>query len=156
MITLLENVLERSDGSYISSQDLQVLDQAIASWQKRRETYDLVQAREAEIIGKTLKKFQKGIPFLSKPLSEDVLQKCSRDISVVLRYSATAMLLQDEELLKDRLLYWMQNIMRALRHQKINDQVYQLLQKAVQEQMPPENSSLLMPYLKIAHEWLSQ
>lgn len=156
MITLLETVLERSDGSYISPQDLQMLDQSIASWQKRRESYNLVQTQESEIVDKVLKKFQNGTPLFSKPLPEDVVIKCRRDISLVLRYCATAMLLQDEELLKDRLLYWMQNIMRALRHQKINDRVYQLLQQVVQEQLPPENANLMLPYLKIAHEWLSQ
>ncbi len=156
MITLLESVLERSDGSYISPEDLQRLDRSMASWQKRRETYNLVQKLEKEIIDKVINKVQQRAPFLPKPLSEDTVNKCRRDVSLVLRYCATAMLLQDEELLKDRLLYWMQNIMRALRHQKINDRVYQVLQQTVQEQLPQENATLMLPYLKIAHEFLSQ
>ena len=82
--------------------------------------------------------------------------KCNRDMALVLRYCATAMLLQDEELLKDRLLYWMQNIMLALKNQRVNDFVYRALQKSVQENLPKENANLLLPYIAIAHQWLSQ
>jgi len=156
MITLLETVLERSDGSYISPEDLQTLDLTIASWQKRRQTYDWVQRREKEIVDKVLKQLSKAAPGFPKRFTEEGVDRCQRDISLVLRYCATAMLLADEELLKDRLLYWMQNIMRALRHQQTNDRVYQILQQVVREQLPPENSSLILPYLKIAHQWLSQ
>lgn len=156
MITLLESVLERADGAYISPQDLLSLDRSIASWQKRRETYDLVQKQEKAIIEKILQRFQKKAPDFAKHFNEEGIDKCRRDMSLVLRYCATAMLLQDEELLKDRLLYWMQNIMRALRLQKINDPMYQLMQQVVEEQLPPENSNLMQPYLKIAHEWLKQ
>jgi len=156
MITLLENVVERSDGSYISSQDLLTLDRSIASWQMKREVYDLVQTQENEIIDRVLINFQEQLPALAQQLSEDILNKCRRDLTLVLRYCAMAMLFQDEELLKDRLLSWMQNIMRALRHQKINNCVYQLLQQEVQEKLPQEQANLMLPYLKIAHEWLSQ
>ena len=156
MITLLESVLERSDGSYISPEDLQTLDLTIASWQKRRQTYDWVQRREKDIVDKVLKQLSKAAPGFPKRFTEEGTDRCHRDISLVLRYCATAMLLADEELLKDRLLYWMQNIRRALRHQQPNDRVYQILQQVVREQLPPENSSLILPYLKIAHQWLSQ
>lgn len=156
MITLLEDVLERSDGSYISPQDLQALDRSFASWQKRRETYDLIQKKEAQIIDKVFKQFQRMAPDFTKRFTPEGIEKCSRDVILVLRYCATAMLLQDEELLRDRLLYWMQNIMQALRLQKINDPIYQLLKQVVKEEIPPENFNLILPYLKIAHEWLSQ
>ena len=156
MITLLENVLERSDGSYISSQDLAALDRSIASWQERRETYDLVQTQENAIIDQVLTVLQEKMPAFSQQDSEEVLTKCRRDLTLVLRYSAISMLFQDEELLKDRLLYWMQNIMRALRRQKVNDRIYQLLQQIVQQSLPEDKADQMLPYLKIAHEWLSQ
>ena len=72
-----------------------------------------------------------------------------------MRSCATAMLLQDEELLKDRFLYWMQNIMHALQKQQINAIVYQSLQQAVGSHLPTQNAALLMPYLQLVREWLS-
>jgi tRNA A37 N6-isopentenylltransferase MiaA len=156
MLTLLENVLDRADGSYIKPEDLLTLDRSIASWQQRRKTYDLIQAKENIILEQVMQQIQSTAPNMAAKMTPDGVNKCSRDMALVLRYCATAMLLQDEELLKDRLLYWMQNIMVALQKQRLNNLLYQTLQKSVQENLPTENANLLLPYLAIAHQWLSQ
>ena len=156
MLTLLENVLDRADGSYINPDDLKTLDRAIASWQQRRQTYDLIQTKENSILEQMMSQVQISAPDMAAKMSPDGVNKCNRDMALVLRYCATAMLLQDEELLKDRLLYWMQNIMVALQKQRLNNLLYQTLQKSVQENLPTENANLLLPYLAIAHQWLSQ
>jgi len=156
MLTLLENVLDRADGSYITPEDLRTLDRAIASWQQRRQTYDLVQVKENAILAQVMQQIQATAPDVAAKVTVDGGNKCNRDMALVLRYCATAMLLQDEELLKDRLLYWMQNIMVALKNQRVNDFVYRSLQKSVQEHLPQENADLLLPYIAIAHQWLSQ
>jgi hypothetical protein len=156
MLTLLENVLDHADGSYITPEDLRTLDRAIASWQKRRQTYDLIQAKENAILEQVMSHIEAKAPEVAAKVTVDGGNKCNRDMALVLRYCATAMLLQDEELLKDRLLYWMQNIMLALKNQRVNDFVYRELQKSVQENLPKENADLLLPYIAIAHQWLSQ
>ncbi|MBD2178543.1 phycocyanin [Pseudanabaena sp. FACHB-1998] len=156
MLTLLENVLDRADGSYIAAEDLQTLDRAIASWQQRRATYDLIQSKENVILAQVMQQIQITAPEMVTKMTPEGANKCNRDMALVLRYCATAMLLQDADLLKDRLLYWMQNIMVALQKQRLNDVLYRSLLKAVKENLPSENSSLLMPYLAIAHQWLSQ
>jgi len=155
MLTLLENVLDRADGSYITPEDLHTLDGAIASWQQRRQTYDLIQTKENLILAQVMQQIQISAPDVAAKLTHDGGNKCNRDMALVLRYCATAMLLQDEELLKDRLLYWMQNIMLALKNQRVNDFVYRSLQKSIQENLPKKNADLLLPYVAIAHQWLS-
>lgn len=155
MITLLENVLDRADGSYITPEDLLTLDRSIASWQKRRQTYDLIQTKENIILEQVMKQIQTTAPDAAAKVTVDGGSKCNRDMALVLRYCATAMLLQDEEMLKDRLLYWMQNIMLALKNQRVNDFVYKSLQKSVRDNLPKENADLLLPYIAIAHQWLS-
>ncbi len=156
MLTLLENVLDRADGSYITPEDLLTLDQSISSWQQRRQTYDLIQSKENIILEQVMQQIQTKAPDVAAKVTVDGGSKCNRDMALVLRYCATAMLLQDEEMLKDRLLYWMQNIMLALKNQRINDFVYKSLLKSVQENLPKENADLLLPYIAIAHQWLSK
>ncbi len=156
MLTLLENVLDHADGSYITPDDLRTLDRAIASWQKRRQTYDLIQSKENAILDQVMRQIETKAPEVAAKVTVDGGNKCNRDMALVLRYCATAMLLQDEDLLKDRLLYWMQNIMLALKNQRVNDFVYRELQKSVQDNLPKENADLLLPYIAIAHQWLSQ
>jgi len=156
MLTLLETVLDRADGSYITPEDLQTLDHSISSWQQRRQTYDLVQTRENAILEQVMQQIHATAPDVAAKITVDGGNKCNRDMALVIRYCATAMLLQDEELLKDRLLYWMQNIMLALKNQRVNDFVYRSLQKSVQDNLPRENADLLLPYIAIAHQWLSK
>lgn len=156
MITLLENALDRADGAYFSPEDLQALDLTIASWQARRQTYDLIQAHEQAIVDQVIDYINQIAPNMIGRFTDNKMDRCRRDLSLVLRSCATAMLLQDEELLKDRFLSWFQNIMSALRKQKMNDQIYKFLQQVVREQLPPENAVLFMPYLMTAHQWLSQ
>lgn len=156
MITLLETVIERSDGSYVDGEDLEVLDQVFESWGDRRNTYGLIKDKETVIVDKTLDRFQKENANLLLTASDAVFKKCQGDLISVLRNCAMAMLLQDETLLKDRFLYWMQNIMRALKNQRFNVHIYQILQEVVKEELPEHNANLIMPYLQIAHQYLSK
>jgi hypothetical protein len=156
MITLLENLLERSDGAYIETQDLDQVDRTLQSWGDRRITYQLIQEKEEKIVDETLKRFQTEHEILLKSAPANILKKCKGDLISVLRNCATAMLLQDEELLKDRFLYWMQNIMRALKNQKYNDQVYRIIQDVVQEELPAQYAQQMLPYLQLTHQYLSE
>lgn len=156
MITLLENVLERSDGAYIELKDLEQIDQVLQSWGDRRKTYQLIQEKEEIITDKTLERFQAENEILLRSASESIMKKCKGDLISVLRNCATAMLLKDEELLKDRFLYWMQNIMRALKNQRFNVHVYRILQDVIQEELPENYANLILPYIQISHEYLSE
>lgn len=156
MITLLENLIEQSDGSYIQSQDLDVVEKIIHTWGDRRRAYQNIQAREGDIVEKTLARFREENEILVRSAPDTILKKCKNDLTLVLRNCAMAMLLQDEELLKDRFLIWMQNIMRALRNQKYNVHIYQIIQDIVMEELPQEEAVLVLPYLRMTHQFLSE
>jgi Phycobilisome protein len=148
MITLLENVLERADGNYISAQDLQLLDKSLSSWQARKNIYSSIQAKESEIISSAVEAMKNGI---TKTLDSFLAERAQRDMTIGLRFCALA--IEDPELLKDRLLYWQQNIFLAM---ELNVyQGYKYIWLALQAQLPKEQSELISPYLKMAHEMMS-
>jgi aconitase A len=152
MITLLENVLERADGNYVSAQDLQLLDKALSSWKARKDAYNAVQAQEAELIQQAVTAMRNGDRFDLKPMDDLGVDRCQRDMAMGLRCCALAMLLQDEEMLKDRVLYWQQNVFQAM---KLNYEGYRFLWHATKAQLPKEQAALLGPYLQMAHEMMS-
>jgi hypothetical protein len=80
------------------------------------------------------------------------VDRCQRDMTLGLRCCALAMLLQDEEMLKDRVLYWQQNIFRAM---QLNYQGYKFLWQAVKSQLPGEQAAFFSPYMKLAHEMMT-
>lgn len=152
MITLLENVLERADGTYVSAADLQLLDKALSSWKARKDAYNAVQTHEAEIIQQAVTAMRNGDRFDLKPMDNLGVDRCQRDMTMGLRCCALAMLLQDEEMLKDRVLYWQQNVFQAM---KLNYEGYRFLWHATKAQLPKEQAGLLGPYLQMAHEMMS-
>ena len=151
MITLLENVLERADGTYVSAQDLQLLDKALSSWKARKDAYNAVQTNEAEIIQQAVTAMRNGDRFDLKPMDDLGVDRCQRDMTMGLRCCALAMLLQDEEMLKDRVLYWQQNVFQAM---KLNYEGYRFLWHATEAQLPKEQAELLGSYLQMAHEMM--
>ncbi len=152
MITLLENVVERADGNYVSAQDLRLLDNALSSWQARKDAYNQVQAHETEIISQAVEAMRTGDRFTAKPMDTLGVDRCQRDMTLGLRCCALAMLLEDREMLKDRVLYWQQNIFLSM---QLNYHGYKFIWQALQSQLPKEQSELFSPYLKMAHEMMS-
>jgi hypothetical protein len=152
MITLLEDVLMRADGAYVNAQDLILLDGALLNWQVRKEAYNSVQEKELEIINQAVTLMREGNRFETKPLDNPGVDRCRRDMILGLRSCALAMLLQDGELLKDRVLYWQQNIFLAM---QLNYQGYKCLDEAIKVLLTAKESELMRPYLKMAHEMMS-
>jgi hypothetical protein len=151
MITLLENVLKRADGAYVNAQDFQLLDRVLSSWQVRKQVYNSVEQKETEIINHAVSAMRNGDRFVSKPMDNLGVDRCQRDMTLGLRCCALAMLLQDEELLKDRVLYWQQNIFLAM---QLNYQGYKFLGQAIKAQLPSKQAELITPYLKMADEMM--
>ncbi len=152
MITLLENVLKRADGAYVNAQDIRLLDHALSSWQTRKQVYNVIEQKELDIIDKALTGMRNGDRFESKPLDSLGVNRCQRDMTLGLRCCALAMLLQDKELLQDRVLYWQQNIFLAM---QLNYQGYKFLWQSIKELLPTEQAELMSPYMKLAHEMMS-
>jgi hypothetical protein len=152
MITLLENVLERADGNYVSPEDLQLLDKALASWKGRKAAYNALQDKESDIISMAVTSMRKGDRFEAKPMDTLGVERCQRDMTLGLRCCALAMLLQDEEMLKDRVLYWQQNIFRAM---QLNYHGYKFLWQAIKSELPGEQAVFFSPYMKLAHEMMT-
>jgi hypothetical protein len=153
MITLLETLVEGAEGSYANMQDLRNLEQVMSSWAKRKEAYLAVQAKEKLIIDRAMILIQENATSLSgQVIDEFRVDKCRRDITLALRYYALGMLLQDEEVLKDRFLHWQKNILQAmgLHHY----QGVKFVLESIYIELPKEQANLLFPYFQLGHNMI--
>lgn len=153
MITLLENILQRADGNYVNARDLQLLDQSLSTWQVRKQTYNTVHQSETAIIDHALAAMRSGDRFATKPLDSLGIDRCRRDMTLGLRCCALAMLMEDEELIKDRVLYWQQNVFLAM---QLNYQGYKFMGGAIKALIPSAQSELMNPYMNMAHAMMSR
>jgi Phycobilisome protein len=151
MITLLETLVDGADGSYASKQDIRNLEHAMFAWSERKEAYFAVQTNEKSIIDRAMKLIQESKTFPEDRLIDEVrIEKCRRDITIALRYYALGMLLQDEEMLKDRFLYWQKNVLQAmgLHHY----QGVKFVLEALCIELPTDQANLFKPYFKLGHD----
>jgi len=147
MITLLETLLEGAEGSYASTQDLRNLEHVMSSWSERKEAYLAVQANEKSIIDRAMAMVQQGKPVQNNPVT---IEYCRRDLTLALRYYALGMLMQDEEMLKQRFLYWQKNVLKAmgLHHY----QGVKFILESIYIELPQKQAKLFQPYFKLGHD----
>ncbi len=151
MITLLENIVERADGTYVNSHDLRMIEQSFASWRERRDAYTAIQINEGTIVRQALEMMQDSDRFAAKPINQLGVDRCQRDMVLGLRCCALAMLLQDQDLLTNRILHWQKNIFEAM---NLNYQGYKFLWQAVRSVLNESQAEQIKPYLRHAHEFM--
>ncbi|PSB56340.1 phycobilisome protein [Chamaesiphon polymorphus] len=150
MITLLEALVDGADGSYASKQDIRKLEHVISSWAERKEAYLAIESKEKEILDRAITAMEDSKFFQEEAMSELGIDRCRRDMTLGLRAYSLAMLLQDEEMLKDRFIHWQKNILQAMGLRQY--QGYKFLLEAVYAELPQAHADLLKPYIKIAQD----
>ena len=147
MITLLETLLEGAEGSYASTRDLRNLEHVMSSWSERKEAYLAVQASEGSIIDRAMVMMQQGKPVQNNPVT---IKYCRRDLTLALRYYALGMLMQDEEMLKERFLYWQKNVLQAMGFH--NERGVKFVLESIYVELPQKQANLFQPYFKLGDD----
>jgi hypothetical protein len=151
MITLLEALVEGADGSYATKQDLRNLEHVMFSWAERKDAYLAVESSEKSIIDRAMILMQESKSFPdSKAIDQSRLDRCRRDLTLALRYYALGMLLQDEEMLKDRFIYWQKNVLQAMGLHHYYG--VQFVLDSIFIELPKEQANLFKPYFKLGQD----
>ena len=149
MLSQMQYLGQVVDGRYATDEELQFISDYLQSFNLRLSAYARLQVAEATIVQQVQTKLRSLDPALLQNGSEDVTAKWRRDTIRVLRYSAIAMLLNDADWLRDRLLYWMQTVMKAFGAQRSCDVTYQIMQDVVRQHLTPPESRLFCPILEL-------
>lgn len=149
MLSRLERLAIDVDGRYANDNELQFIMEYAQSYDLRMRTYVKVHSLEATIVQTVYQKMRTIDPSLFMSGKDDVSAKWKRDTLRVLRYSAVAMLLDDPEGLQERLLFWMQTIMRAFGAQRSCNVTYEVMQDVVRQYLTPVEATLFCPILEL-------
>jgi hypothetical protein len=149
MLTQLQKLSRDVDGRYATDDELRFIVDYLRSYGVRLQTYQRLQQIEPVIVQEVYQKMRAIDPYLFTSSDDDVSVKWKRDTIRVMRYSAVAMLLNDPDALCERLLYWMQTIMRAFGAQKSCKITYGVMQEIVKRHLTPEQASVFCPILAI-------
>lgn len=147
MLSQLKQLSNATDGRYATDDELKFLDGYARSFYLRVQTYQRLQVAEVMIVQQVLNKVKKLDPVSFQ--REHTEAKWKRDTVRVLRYSAIALLLDDPDTLRERLLYWFRTIMKAFGTQKNCAITYQVMQEVVQQYLTPTQANLFCPILEL-------
>lgn len=149
MLSQLNHLQSQTDGRYASDAELQFVQDYLQTARLRFVTYQKIKLAEATIVQDVYDCLLTADPKLLRRGAEDLSAKWKRDTIRVLRFSATAMLLDDPAWLNERLLQWLATIMRAFGAQRSCAATYSAMQDVIRHYLSPEEAALFCPILAL-------
>ena len=143
MVSPLEQMLIEAEARYLTPEQLEQLKAYVLGWPKRLHVYRAVREGESQMVSRTLSALQKEMP----NLSPQMVDLCRRHLLLLLRYSALAMLLQDEDLLKERLIEWMEEEVRLYGLQSAYEVAYRICQQELRDRLAPGELEFIRPLI---------
>lgn len=156
MLSELQTLIREVDGRYATDTELQFLQNYLQTARLRFSAYQKIQKAEKEIIQQVKQKLKASHPQLLRRGKVDFSAKWQRDTVRGLRFCAHALLVADEEGLKENFLLWFQSVMRSFKAQPSCDMTYKTMQDIVRQYLTPQEAEIFCPILAQARLLLGQ
>ncbi|NJK60884.1 MAG: hypothetical protein HC918_12435 [Oscillatoriales cyanobacterium SM2_1_8] len=141
----LQELIARAEERFLADGDLKVLESYVASIPDRLETYRILRDRELTMVQAVADELSPSLP----GVAEADLKKALQGLLLVLRYCAMGILTDDEGLLKQQLLGWLEQV-SGPEAKKVNEVVYKLFNQQVRQHLNETQMNLLQPFLTTA------
>lgn len=148
MIARLNQMATPTEGRYPTAEEKQTLLDLARGLPERLRAVEAVEQAEDKIVRGIIAGMQRKYPQFPKNHDQG-WAKCYRDVQLVLRYAAQAMLHDSKAMLDERLLYWMRTILAAsgFTPELVRD-AYTLLRDESRRHLPGEAFALMDPLLE--------
>lgn len=146
----IEALFDEAEKRYLKPEELNTLSQYVSSLPDRLETYRRLRDHEIEILQPVADHLQVE---LSNERVED-LERSLKNALLLLRHCAMAMLLNDEALVQDRLLGWLEQSAQVYKTYRIDSVLYRLLNQQLSQVLSPQQLGLIKPSLALAQTTL--
>jgi Phycobilisome protein len=155
MLSQMQRLTATAEGRYATDEELRFLPEYLRSYELRMQTYQQIQKSEATILKQVFAQATQQAPDLFPIDQPDRLKHCQQDVLQTLRYCATAVLVNDMDVFRERYLLWLQTSMRALDKQRENALIYSVMQETVRQVLAAPQAQLLLPLLQEVHLMLA-
>ena len=155
MLKQLSHLSVEADGRYATDQELQFLKNYLQSLDQRISAYEKIRDAEEDIMERTKAQIDSQNPNLFSRDSQDLSSVWRRDVGIILRCSAAAMLINDLDRLREGLLLWHRTIVNANKTLPISQITYYVIPEIIQQHLTAEEAELMMPVLQLDQSILS-
>lgn len=146
MIPKIQELISQAQDRYLVTDELNFMESYISSLPDRLKLYKLIRDREINILQEVADQVPKEMPNVTV---ED-LEMGIKNLILVLRYCSMAMLLNDENFLKQRLLNWLEGIMSMRDMRRLNEILYKLLNQGLRQHFSPTQLDMFQPLITAA------
>jgi hypothetical protein len=139
----IEQVLIEAEARYLQADGIDQLKHFVKGWSQRLSIYQTLREQEPQILLTAMGHLQSE----KLGLTPQVLSLCQQDLALTLRQAAMAMLLQDEDLLKQGLLEWLEEQVRLYNLQQVYETAFRSLQTALKTCLSPAQLEFIKPFV---------
>lgn len=155
MLTQLKRLSLEAEGRYASDQELKFADDFLSSVDLRISTYRKLRDACDKIVDETQAKMLSMDSKVFTTSRGDVTQICRRDISIILKCTAAALLFNDSVSLKEGLLLWHLTIAKAYKVNQVGKMAFKVMPEVLEKYLSPEELRLVSPILSLDSAVLS-
>ncbi|MFM2311484.1 MAG: hypothetical protein RLZZ04_760 [Cyanobacteriota bacterium] len=145
MLNQLEQLSLAAEGRYATPQELQALKDYFPTINPRLSAYQKLRDGEAEIIAKLEARMREKQPNIFQMGANDVTAMYQRDTTIVLRIAIAAMLIEDLDRLREKLLLWQKTIVKAFKVNHIAALTHTTMPEIVEQFLTPEEYAVAKP-----------
>jgi len=146
MNTDLEALFAEAENRYLKPEELTGLTQYVESLPERLETYCQIREKEVDIVQAVADQLPGYFPDTS---TED-MERSIKNAMLMLRYCAMAMLINNNQLVKDRFVDWLSQSMSMYESQDLDKALYKLLNQQLMKNLKPDQIKLIKSPLILA------
>jgi Phycobilisome protein len=155
MLSQMQRLSAEAEGRYATDEELRFLAEYLSSYELRLQTYQKLQQMEAGLLQKTYEKLVAQDPGMFRAATTDLTTKWKRDTVRILRFSITALLINDLDSHHDKMLLWFQGVAKAVNVQKSCNLTYTVLQEIIRPHLTEPQANLFLPILEMNRRTLA-
>jgi hypothetical protein len=148
-------ILAASEGRYLTKAEQATIRDYTSQIGLRMSAMDELQAKESSIVDQAMRKIVSAYPdYMQQHL--EARNKGSRDMAMVLRHIAQAVLRNDPQWLDDGLLAWLATILAGVGFSaSFIEESYKILEQVTANELSPTSAQLICPFISQCARTLS-
>lgn len=148
-------MFSQAEGRYLEPTEQAALIDYATSLEARLAAMRAIQEHEGAIVDACVSAMLEEQPEMYER-HMNVREKATRDMTLVLRCCAMAMVRDSEDYLEQRMLPWFRTIINAFDMLSAVERSYRELLGQAEAHLDADHFNLIAPYLKLTHDKLSQ
>jgi hypothetical protein len=154
MNATIEKMFNDAEGRYLEPTEQSQLTHYAETLDARLSAMRALQQHEERLVERAVEEMMREHPDAASRHTF-MREKAARDMTLVLRYCAMAMVRDDSSFLDQKVLHWFNTIVKAFEMSDLIESGYRALRREAREALEPAHFEALDPYLQRVIEHLS-